>query len=451
MKKKLLSVLIGGSFFLASSAFANLTPSEAVYQAINSSPQAQSAWHNYLSTKTSINKAQASNLPQADLTSSYSINSRSGSGWGGSDSSFSGASADLVISQNIFDSNLSASQVNKAKADTSVAFFESMGTINTVALDTITAYEDVLRYRNLVKIAEDNLAEHQAVFDKIEEGVRGGVSRRVDLEQINGRLSLAKANLITEQSNLHDVTARYIRVVGSLPPQDMLATDLSNHLDISDAEFVLKKAYSDNPSLIASLAGIKSAEFVVDTEKSVRGPKINAVASYGIQSFDDAGSSNARNTGRIAIELTYNLFDGGRSTSSLNRAYHDVNQAKSFRDAACANLKQNVQVSLNDIQKIESQIPVLEKHFISSDRVKTAYKDQFEIGQRSLLDVLDSENEFFQASRALVDARHDLAIATAKILAYQGSLLSSLEITDPSTDDTDHESMVTPSGENCPI
>ncbi|MGY2499211.1 TolC family protein, partial [Klebsiella pneumoniae] len=86
-----------------------------------------------------------------------------------------------------------------------MSYFELLDTVENTALATTNAYIDVLRQRELVLLAEGNLNKHVTVFRQIEESSRAGVARAADLEQINGRLSLAESNLLVEIANLHDV------------------------------------------------------------------------------------------------------------------------------------------------------------------------------------------------------------------------------------------------------
>ena len=70
----------------------------------------------------------------------------------------------------------------------------------------------------LVALAEENYVQHRSVFEQIQRKVQAGAGRRVDFEQASGRLALAESNLLTETANLHDVSARYQRIVGETPP-----------------------------------------------------------------------------------------------------------------------------------------------------------------------------------------------------------------------------------------
>ena len=90
-------------------------------------------------------------------------------------------------------------------------------------LEAARAHYDVQRFRRLVQLAEDNYVQHRYAFLQIQSRVKAGVGRGVDLEQAGARLALAESNLATEQANLHDVTVRYQRIVGELPPAKLPA------------------------------------------------------------------------------------------------------------------------------------------------------------------------------------------------------------------------------------
>ncbi len=91
-------------------------------------------------------------------------------------------------------------------------------------------------------------------------------------------------------------------------------------------------------------------------------------------------------------------------------------------------MRQTTQIAFNDTRRLREQIRYLNEHRQSIDRVRGAYQQQFDIGQRTLLDVLDSENEFFEASRAYANAQYDIALADARTLAAMGQLMQTLGV-----------------------
>ncbi|HEY7883429.1 MAG TPA: TolC family protein, partial [Cellvibrionaceae bacterium] len=197
---------------------------------------------------------------------------------------------------------------------------------------------------------------------------------------------------------------------------------------------VLYAAYQGNPGFHAAIKNIAAAEGSVKRERAGYLPRVELRARHGTQHnlgvYDDrVDPADFGDDTTIELALTYNLFNGGANRSAVRRSLAEVNQAKSERDQACINLRQQVQIVHNSSERIEEQLVSLRRHRDSINNVRAAYAEQFQIGQRTLLDVLDAENEYFQASRALINAEHDLTIAHAALLSLTGELLPALNLT----------------------
>ncbi len=431
LKRSLLAGFVAGTCFLAFNAQAqstSVTLADVARQAIESNPEVQASWHAFLASDHDVDFARGGYRPIVDFTASYGHNYRDWEENNNGKRNFSGSAAEISLTQMLYDGFRTRSEVQRFQSAQLVRYFELLDDIENIALQAMNAYEDVMRFRELVRLAEENLEEHLDVFNQIEESARAGVARRADLEQISGRLSRAEANLVTEMATVHAVSARYLRIVGELPPANMEPVSLNDSKIPADVREALRLAYEGNPAFHAAIRNIHAQEALVETNRSEFRPRLNLTARYGTQSFDDRGFNNRRDDGRVALEFRYNILNGGRDRASLNRAYAEVTFAKNLRDKACVDERQTLQIALNDVRKIDEQLPALNQHRISSDRVRTAYKDQFDIGQRTLLDVLDSENEFFQASRAYTNALYDRSIAAGRALTLMGQLLPALDV-----------------------
>ena len=130
-------------------------------------------------------------------------------------------SAKLTLNQILFDGFFTSSEVHRLSAAKRTRYYELLEAAETTSLDAVKAYTDVVRFRELVDMATQNYVEHKQAAMLVEERVNGGVGRRADLEQANGRLALAESNLLTELTNLHDASARYLRVIGEVPAQSL--------------------------------------------------------------------------------------------------------------------------------------------------------------------------------------------------------------------------------------
>jgi adhesin transport system outer membrane protein len=410
---------------------------DAALQAIESNPDIQASWHEFRAAIQDVRVARAGYLPSVDVGASTGKTNRDYDGR----ASYTNNQAQVTLSQMLFTGFRTSGEVARFDSARLVRYYELLNTIETTVYDAVRSYEDVKRARELVKLARNNYAKHQEVFDQIQERADSGVGRRVDMEQAAGRLALAESNLLTEASNLHDVTARYLRVVGQLPAENLAEVDLARQQLPADIRSLLALAYRGNPGFHAAIKNISAAQAAVKVERSGYYPKAELrarqVTSRNQNGFDNrVDPDNYGDESAVELAITYNLYNGGANRAAVRRSLEQVNQAKDLRDQACVDLRQNAQIAYNDTQRINEQLASLQQHRLSSDKVRTAYAEQFNIGQRTLLDLLDAENEYFQASRALIIANSSLEVAYARSLATMGSLLPALGIVRDGLGDT---------------
>lgn len=424
----LVSLVILSGHLSAQGAAAN-TVKDAALQALESNPDVQASWYEFSAAAQDVRVARAGYLPSVDIGASTGKTNRDYDGR----ASYTNNQAQITLTQMLFDGFRTSGEVKRFDSARLVRYYELLNTVEVTALEAVRAYGEVKRNRELVELAKANYGKHRDVFAQIEERAISGVGRRVDLEQVAGRLALAESNLLTEAANLHDVTARYLRVVGQLPASDLQPTQLAEQKLPESIRAALTMAYQGNPGFHAAIKNISAAQAAVKVERAGYYPKAELrarqVTSRNQNGFDNRVDPNSYgDESAVELAITYNLYSGGANRAAVRRSLEQVNQAKELRDQACVDLRQNTQIAYNDSQRLSEQLISLEQHRLSSDKVRTAYAEQFNIGQRTLLDVLDAENEYFQASRALIIAHTDLEIAYARSLAAMGSLLPALGI-----------------------
>lgn len=394
-----------------------------IQQTIISNPQVNAAWANFSAAGNDVRVAEGNYLPTIDISAGVGRQDQQNDGRGSYSSDF----AELTLTQMVFDGFATRSEVERLDRTRLIAYFELLGASEEVTLEAFQTYLDVLRYREMVRLAQDNYRQHQRVFSQIEERALSGAGRGVDLEQISGRLALAESNLMTEASNLHDVTARYQRIVGELPPQNMLpAPSLADELP-ADVSQAVEMAFSGNPEFHAAIENIAVQRAEQGAAKAAFMPRLDIQGRTGTNNQDDAiaGRSDEHS---IQLVASMNLYRGGSDSAAFDAATTRIEQAVNQRETACTNVRQTTQIAYNDTQRLGEQLSYLNEHRQSIDRVRGAYQQQFDIGQRTLLDVLDSENEYFEASRAYANAEFDLTLAQARTLAAMGQLMLTLEV-----------------------
>lgn len=404
---------------LCSSGAAMANLERAVNQALNQNPEIRQQWREVLLSDADIDIAASDVKPSMDLVGGYEFVDRNYS----NNRTFNGGFAEVQLNQLLYN-GIAKHNIARFEEIQLVRYREMMSTASSVTFDTVRAYVDVRRQQELVRLAVENYRQHQTVFGQVEESFEAGVARNSDLEQISGRMALAQSNLLTQQSNLHDVIARYLRTVGTLPPESPAEVSLSSPLLSQDVVAQLRYAYQNNPSFLASLHNIEAERYNVQANEGRNKPTFEVNASYGVRENDQTGIfSGTQREARVGLQMRYNLFRGGSDRANIRRSYEAYEQAQDMRMGICMDVRQDIQVSNNELKSLERQLPNLRQHMSSADRVRTAYSDQFGIGNRTLLDVLDSENEYFQASIAYTNARYDEVIRQAALLNSMGNLM----------------------------
>ncbi len=399
------------------------TLAAAAQMAVAENPAVEARWHAFKASREEQRAARGGYLPQLDLNASVGREWRERPDVDERD--FSRRGAALTLSQMLYDGFATNAEVARLGQQSVARYYELLDAAESTALEAVRAHHDVLRYRALVTLAKDNYVQHRQIFDQIEQRVRAGVGRRVDLEQASGRLALAESNLLTESSNLHDVRSRYQRIVGVVPAAELDAGELPPTGLPGSVNQALAQAYAGNPGLAASRAVLRSAAAEARGKTAGYHPRLDLRASE--QVGHDIDGIDGRQRDRV-IELVFNvnLFRGGADSARVRQFAEQLNVARDLRDKTCRDLRQTLAIAFNDIGRLGEQLAYLDQHQLSIAKAREAYRRQFDIGQRTLLDLLDTENEYFEARRAYVIAEHDLAIAKGRTLASMGRLLQAL-------------------------
>lgn len=388
----------------------------AAQKALTTNPEVTARFNAYRAAADAVDIARAGYYPRLDLNASVGRDRDTISSRSPESQSISRSGAALSLTQLLWDGLATQGEVGRLGHEKLARYFELIDATEQTALEAARAYYDVLRYRRLVQLAEDNYVQHKSAFNQIQSRYKAGVGRGVDLEQAGARLALAESNLSTELSNLHDVSARYLRVVGEAPPASLpLPALLKAGVPATPAE-ASAQAVSGNAAISASIETLRAARATLSTREAAYQPKLEARLRSGTgKNFD--GVRDQRQDSSAELVLSWNLFNGGADRARVRQQANLVNQAADQRDKACRESRQVLAIAYNDTRKLADQLVYLDRNTLAIEKARDAYRQQFDIGQRSLLDLLNSENELYTARRSYANAEYDLGIAWARTQA----------------------------------
>lgn len=426
---------------------------QAVRKAVVSNPEVQARWNGFKAAGNERDVARGGYMPQVDLTASMGREDRNTPATNYGRYNFN--TTQLTLTQMLFDGMFTANEVKRLGYAKLTRYYELAEISETTALEALRAYADVARYRELVDVATQNYVEHKQTTQQVEERANAGVGRRVDVEQANGRLALAESNLLIELTNLHDVSARYLRVVGEKPAANLppLPEPFTLGTLPASTEALMRDGLQGSPTLNAAVENVRAYKMAIESRKAAYLPRLDFRA-YASNDNNTGGTIGGTRVNGVELVLNYNLFRGGADKARERQAVDQKEQARDLQEKACRDVRQTLSIAYSDVASLAGQQRYQDQHRLSTEKSREAYRQQFDLGQRTLLDLLDSQNEYFEATRAYINARYNQIAAQARTLSGMGQLVSTLGVNRadvPSLQDAGQDRSGIDPAELCPL
>ncbi|ROL76961.1 channel protein TolC [Pseudomonas protegens] len=421
-------------FALAASFVQAQTLPEAMQKALDVHPEIQAGVNSRLAADYQLKAAKGGYLPRVDMLAGYgregtdNPSTRAGTGSNHWETLNRGESS-LRLQQMVFDGFATSSEVGRQQATVNSRAYSLLGTSERTGLTVAQVYLDVLTRRQFVQLAEDNLRNHERIYDQIKLRTQRGVGSGADLDQAEARLAQARNNLITEQTNLADAQTNYLSAVGEVPDQLERPASFMALLP-ANLDEARRQMLENSPILRSAESDIVAAEKQYDAAKSAFYPRFDA--ELGRTADNDLDGQNGHNNEwQAMLRMRFNLFAGGSNKADLESKAYQSNQALDIRNNALRVLNEELGLAWNAQNNANAQVPIAQQYVDRSTAVRAAYQKQFSLGERTLLDLLDSENELFTASRRLAEIQNIQLFTQYRIKATMGELLKSQGVVAP--------------------
>ncbi|PAU65798.1 channel protein TolC [Pseudomonas sp. PIC25] len=407
--------------------------SEAIQSTVDNHPEIQANAHSRLSSDEDVKIAKGGYLPTVDMLVGYGrehTDSPSTRAFGDHHTeTLNNTTAELRLRQMLFDGFNTPNEVARTEAVVNSRAYRLLGTAESLALRTVEVYLEVLKRRELVTLAKDNLLSHQRVNDQIGLRKERGVGSTADVDQSEARVALAQNNLYTEQINLADAEANFFSVVGRMPDELEAPASIKGELP-ADLSAARQLVMENNPYLKSAQADVQAAEKQYEVAKSPFYPRFDVELATSAND-NVQGDEGHYNSWRAGVVMNYNLFNGMRDKARLQSSAYQINEAMDIRNNALRQLNENLALAWNAMENARAQTKPARDYADYTTRVREAYQQQFGLGQRSLLDLLDSDNELFTANRRYVEVRYTEEFSMYRVIAAMGELLRKQNIVVP--------------------
>lgn len=374
------------------------------------------------------NQARGAYFPSIDLVLAggyENSNNTTTRALGEDDIDLTRSESSIRVTQLLFDGASTRNFVRQQSALVDAALARLVGTQENVGLRAIQVYLEVLRRNEIVRLAERNLAHHDETLEKITERFESGVGTKVDVVQTRGRRAQAKSNVLLSQREAKNGVAEYFRVVGEYP--EALSLPAAVESLPQTLEEALELAKVNNPGIEAVEAELAATEAARKGARGAFYPRFDL--ELGATRNDDLdGSEGANDDETAVVRMTYNLYRGGSDRARLNEAEAREFAARESLRSTQRAVEEDVTLIWNELQDILVRLEYLDAHVKATEEVLEVYREQLTLGKRTLLDLLDVQNELLRAQIAKTTGDYVALLARYRVLAGTGQLLDTLEI-----------------------
>lgn len=408
---------------IALAAGLGITPShaqslqDALAQAYAQNPTLESERAQLRATDELVPQARAGFFPVITATGDAARTWTEAPG-GGTDASTS-QSADLSISQPIYRGGRTTAAVSRAENLVQAQRAALVTTEQTVLLEAATAYLDVVRDQAVLDLNVNNEQVLRRQLEAAQDRFRVGEITRTDVSQAESRLARANADRILSEGILNSSRAVFARLVGVVPgnlTQPQLTLSLPNSL-----QEAITLAEDNNPRVIASRFAELAA---VDSVDQVRGDLLPTVTVNGTvgRRWDRSLNDQTRDDASIVARVTIPIYQGGGEYARVREAKHTANQRRIEVDEAQRAVREGAIRAWEGLVTSRASIQSRQEQVRSATIALEGVRQEATVGSRTVLDVLDAEQELLNARVELARSQRDELVAAFQVLSATGQL-----------------------------
>lgn len=331
----------------------------------------------------------------------------------------------LQIQQLIYDGGKIWNRVERDQAALVSRQEAAAGVKENVTLRVVNAYLTVLRFRASLDIAIQDVAVHRLHLKKIRLRVEGGAGRQSELNLAKTRLDEALARYDLAERDLESANNLFIQEVGRAPPPVLAKASISARELPEHLSGARTTAFKNNPAIASSEADINASGHDIAALKAEYLPTVS-LDLESVRDTDLNGIRGQNNQDFALLQVNYNLYNGGSDRARVKEAIAKREEAEQQLAFSRRDVDQRISTAWTDMVTTKSRYDILKSNVKNAALVVKNYKKEFEIGQRSLLDLLDAENEHFNAENNLIEANFEYGLSQYRILEAMGVLSSTV-------------------------
>jgi len=331
----------------------------------------------------------------------------------------------LTLRQNLFNGFGTQEQVRYQQMRTLAAAYSYLEKANDVTLQTVTAYIDLFRQKELLENSKRDVAQKEAIYQKVLKVYKAGLTTLSEVSKIKSVLSLARANMLVQKNRFESAVYNYKKLVGRYDDLAELEPPAFDSILPQNPQDAILYALEYNPSLLVGKYNIKGAEALYKESKSRFYPKLDLEVSGNYTGyFSDVDVEDDYIQGMLI--LSYNLYRGGADEALRKSRLSKLHQEVEVTHELQRRVAQGLELSWSAHELIKERLPFLEQYRKQSAKTLQLYSKEYDMGQRSLLDLLAAQSDLKQADDELINSKYDLVLAKYRIMDAMGLTMASV-------------------------
>ncbi len=392
-----------------------------------------------METGKDLDIAQRAYYPTLDLTASIGVDrdkmrtKDSKSDW---ENGFN-KNAELRLIQNIYNGGATSNTKEQAISRMENASYLVLETADRTALKTVDAYLNVIKEKALLDLSAENVNTLESLYSKIKQRADSGYGRRSEKQQAGSRLTLAQTNFIAQQNAYTDSLSTFQKLTGKMVNAEQLSYPSFSYTLPQNVTKLEEISMKCNPAIRAQKANVSLAKNLFDGTNAAFLPKLNLEAFANIKENDKLDKfAKIRKFGdydqRIdsygaLLRFNYNLFNGGIDMAKREKTQVAIQKEQEILDGLKDDLRESLKYSWHSYILNQKKMGYVKDHASFSKETLDSYKQEFSIGKRELINVLDAENEYYNARKEIISIQKDLLYAKYRMLDNMGLIADSFK------------------------
>ncbi|MEA3498707.1 MAG: TolC family outer membrane protein [Campylobacterota bacterium] len=419
--KKLFSAIVATSLIVTS--IDALTLENAVEEVLNTNPLITERLKNYRKTVEDLNIAEAAYLPSVDLLSKVGYEDVRSTGDIEKDSAYYTYVHSLTVTQNIYNGFATKDRVNYQKARILAASHNYVEQANDVAFNLVKQYITVLKNKALLNAEEENVRITQDIYSKIQDVYDSGFGTLSDVKKVASSLQLAQFNMLTQKNNLMDSEFNLGRILGrNISYKDLELPVFSAGLP-KDLDEASQYAVQNNPSLKVTEFNLQAAKMLFKESQTGYLPTLDLVLDHTFDNDINGNKGSGRQSSAMFV-LSYNLYGGGADKANIQKNKSLIHQEFEIQKDIKRQVIEGLQLSWSAYTMIEKQLVFLNSYAQDSKNTLDLYREEFNTGQKTLLDLLTAQDDYITAEIKTITANHDWLFSKYRILDALGEMVN---------------------------